>query len=79
MKSQKSVSLSRSEVECVASSEAIKEVMYVIQLLGSMKILVDYPVMVRAEYVDAIFMATNIINMACTKHNIRCKIVNEYV
>ena len=36
-KSQKYVSLSSSETEYVALSDAMKEVMFVIQLLGSMK------------------------------------------
>ena len=44
-KSQKSISLSSSEVKCVALSEAVKEVMFVIQLLGTIKIVVKYPVM----------------------------------
>ena len=48
-KSQRSVSLSSSEMECVALSEAVKEVRFVIQLLGSMKVLVKYPVMERVE------------------------------
>ena len=43
---QKSVSLSTSETEYLALSEAVKDIMFVIQLLGSMKILVKYPVMV---------------------------------
>ena len=39
---QKSVSLSSSEVEHTAFSEAVKEVMFIIQLLGSMKISIKY-------------------------------------
>ena len=36
--------------------------------------------MVRADNVDAIFMASNITTMCCTKHmDIRYKYVNEYV
>ena len=53
-KSQKSVSLSRSEVEYVVLSEVVKEVIFMIQLLGSMKIVVKYPVMVRVGNVCAI-------------------------
>ena len=66
-KSQKSVSLSSSEAEYVALSEVVKEVMFVIQLLGSMKIVVKYPVMVRVDNAGAIFMASNITNKCCTK------------
>ena len=43
-KLQKSILLSCSESEYAALSEIIKEVMFVIQLLGSMKIVVKYPV-----------------------------------
>ena len=71
-KSQKIVSLSSSEVDYIALSEAVKEVMYMIQLLGSMTILLKYPVTIRVDNVGAIFMAS--------KHNnIRYKYVNDYV
>ena len=51
-----------------------------IQLLGSMKISVSYPVMERVDDIGAIFMVSNITTMSCTKHmNIRYKYVNEYV
>ena len=59
-KSQKSVSLSISEAEHIALSEAVKEVMFVVQLLGSTKIAVKYPVTVRVDSIGAIFMASNI-------------------
>ena len=52
----------------IALSEAVKEVMFVIQLLGSMKILVKYHVMVRVDNVGAIFMARNINTTCHTKH-----------
>ena len=41
-------------------SEAVKEVMFVVQLLRSMKILVKYPVMVRVDNMGATFMSSNI-------------------
>ena len=45
-----------------------------------MKIVVKYPVTVKVSNVGAIFMASNITTMCCTKHvDIRCKYVNEYV
>ena len=53
------------------------EVMFVVQLLGSMKIAVKYPVMVRVHNVGAILMASNIKTTCCTKHvDIRYKYVN---
>ena len=79
-KSQKSVSLSSSEAEYIALSEASKEVMFVAQLLESMQITVKYPVMVRVNNVGAIFMASNIMTTSHTKHvDIWYKYVNEYV
>ena len=78
-KSQKSSSLSSLEVEYVALSEAVKEVIFVIQLLGSMKIA-KYPVMVRVDKVGAIFMVSNITTTFHTKHmDIWYKYVNENV
>ena len=67
-------------VEYVALSEAGKEVICVIQLLGSMMISVMYPVMVRVKNIGAIFMASNITTKLHTKHmDIKYNCVNEYV
>ena len=80
MKSQKSVFLSSSEEEFIALSEAVKEVMFVVQLLGSMKKADKYPVMVGVDNVGAIFMAGKITTMCHIKNvDIRYKHVNEYV
>ena len=74
------MTLSSSEAEWVALFEALKEVMFVIQLLGSMTILVKLPVMVRVDNVGAILMASNITTTSCTMHmDISFKYVNEYV
>ncbi len=59
-KSKQSVTLSSSEAERVALSEAVKEVIFVSQLLTSMKIHVQYPVIVQVDNVGAIFMAQNV-------------------
>ena len=54
--------------------------MFLVQLLGSMKILVKYPVMVKVDNVGAIFMASNITTLCHAKHmNTRYKYANEYV
>ena len=67
-------------MEHVVLSESIKEVMFVIQLLRSMKILVKCPVTVRVDNEGAISMASNIFTTCHTKHvDIRYKNVNEYV
>ena len=67
-KFQKSVPLPSSEAEYIAISEFVKKIMFVVQLLGSMKILVKYPVMVRVDNVGAIFMASDITITCHTKH-----------
>ena len=57
-KSQKSISLSSSEMEYIAISETVEEVMLVTSFLGSMKISVEYPVMVRVDNIGAIFVVS---------------------
>ena len=66
-KLQNSVSLSSSEIEYIALSEAVKEVMFILQLLGSIKILVEYSVMVRVDNIGDIVMASNITTTCHTK------------
>ena len=67
-------------MEDVALSKAVEEVMFIIQLLGSMKISVKYLVMVRVDNVGAILMANNITTTSHTKQvDIRYKYVNEHV
>ena len=58
-KSQKSVTLSSSEAEYVALSEAAKEIKFICQLLQSIGIEIELPVMVRVDNVGAIFMSKN--------------------
>ena len=71
---------SSSEAEWVALSKAIKEVMYVSQLLASMKIRVQYPIIVHVDNVGAIFIVQNITTSSCTKHvDVHYKYVNEFV
>lgn len=79
-KAQQSVTLSSTEAEWVALSEAIKEVIFLINLLGSMRIIVQLPVIVRVDNVGAIFMSENLTTTSRTKHiDIRLKYVHEYV
>jgi hypothetical protein len=79
-KAQQSVTLSSTEAEWVALSEAIKEVIFLINLLGSMRIIVQLPVIVRVDNVGAIFMSENLTTTSRTKHiDIRSKYVREYV
>ncbi len=50
------MALSSSEAECVAASEAMKEVVFVLQLLQSMQIKVMLPIIFLVDNVGAIFM-----------------------
>ena len=64
----------------VAFSEAVKDVLFVIQLLGSMKIPIEHPVTVRIDNEGAIFMSSNITTTSHTKHvYVRYKYVNESI
>ncbi len=53
-KAQRSVILSSTEAEWVALSEAVKEVIFLIQLCDSTKIKIQFPVEVRVDNVGAI-------------------------
>ncbi len=79
-KAQRSVTLSSSEAEYVSLSEGVKEVMFVVQVLESMKIKIAYPIVVRVDNIGAIFMSKNVTTTTRTKHvDVRYKYVNEYV
>ena len=79
-KAQRSVTLSSTEAEYVALSEAVKEILFVLQILECMRITVTLPVIVRVDNVGAIFMSKNVTTTSRTKHvDVRYKYVNEYV
>jgi hypothetical protein len=59
-KQQQSVTLSSSEAEYVALSEAAKELKFVAQTLESIGIKAKYPITVFVDNVGAIFMAENV-------------------
>ena len=67
-KGQQSVTLSGTEAEYVALSEAVKEILFVLQILECMKISVILPVIVRVDYGGANFMSKNITTTSHTKH-----------
>jgi Reverse transcriptase (RNA-dependent DNA polymerase) len=58
-KGQKSVTLSSSEAEYIAISEAVKEIRFIYYLLDSIGIKVELPIVVRCDNVGANFMAEN--------------------
>ena len=66
--SQKVVSLSSSEVEFYAMSEAVKEVPFIVQVLLFMGIPVELPVTVWVDNVGAIFMSENATSSSRTRH-----------
>ena len=79
-KAQNSVSLSSSEAEWYALSEAAKEIKFLVQLMLTMEIPVELPVIVRVDNVGAIFMSANQTATGRTKHiDIRTNFVREYV
>ena len=62
-KDQRQVTLLSSETE----SKAMKEIMFMIKLLGSMNILVKLPLTLHIYNVNAIFMLCNVSTMSWTK------------
>ena len=79
-KSQRSITLSSSEAEYVALSEAAKEIKFIYQLLQSIGIEVELPITVRVNNIGAIFMSENTLTSGWTKHvDVRYRYMNEMV
>ena len=79
-KAMKHVPLSSSEAEYVSLSEAAKEVKFIIQVIESMGIKVEKPVVIRVDNIGAIFMANNVTTSPRTKHiDVRYRYVTEFV
>jgi hypothetical protein len=79
-KGQGSVTLSSSEAEFYALSEAAKDIRFVAQILLTMGIPVRLPIVVRVDNVGAIFMSENVSASSRTKHiDIRYNFVREFV
>ncbi len=79
-KAQHSVALSSSDAEWVAASGVVKEVMFVLQLLQSMKIKVKLPIIFHVDNVQAFFITKSITTTVCSKHVDICDIfVTEYI
>jgi hypothetical protein len=77
---QKSVALSSTEAEYYATSEAAKEIKFVIQVLESMKLQIEKPVIVHIDNVGAIFVAENASATKHTRHiDARYHFVREYI
>jgi hypothetical protein len=71
-KSQKSVTLSSSEAEYFALSEASNDVKFIVLVLQSLGIKVDTPIMIKVDNIGAIFMAENVSATSQRKHIDMC-------
>ena len=79
-KQQKTVALSSSEAEFVAASEAVKDVLFVVNVLESLGIEVEKPIIVRVDNMGAVFMSQNNSSGARTRHvDTRWHFVRELV
>jgi hypothetical protein len=67
-KSQKGVTLSSSEAEYVAMSEAVKEVNFMYYLLRDIGIEVKLPIILKTDNVGAMFMAQKSSSGVRTRH-----------
>jgi hypothetical protein len=67
-KAQRSVTLSSTEAEFVALLEAAKDIKSVAQVLESMGIKVELPIVVRVDNVGTIFMSENVSTTSQTRH-----------
>jgi hypothetical protein len=65
---QRTVSLSSSEAEYIAISEAAKEIKFVAQILDSIGIKVQVPIIFNVDNVGAIFMLENVSATSRTRH-----------
>jgi hypothetical protein len=80
IKRTKGVTLSSSEAEYVAMSEAVKEICFIYFLLKGMGVDVKLPIVVRCDNVGVIFMAENSSSGIRTCHiDTRYHFVREYV
>ena len=78
-KSGRSVTLSSTEAEYVAISELAKEVIFVKQLLESIGIELEYPIIIEVDNVGAIYLAYNPSLSQRTKHmDCRMHYVREF-
>ena len=74
------VSLSSSEAEYIALSEAAKEIQFMYQLMTTMGLKVATPITVYVDNVGAMFMAENVSTSQRTRHiDIRWAYVREFL
>ena len=74
------MTLSSSEAELMALSEATKEIKFVYEILTSMGIKVKLPIVCRVDNIGAIFIAENATANPKSKHiDTRAKYVTKYI
>ena len=79
-KGQRSISLSSSEAELMALSEATREIKFIYEILISMGVKVKLPIICRVDNVGAIFIAENATATPKSKHiDTRAKYVTKYI
>jgi hypothetical protein len=79
LKEQKGVTLSSSEVEYVAMSEAVEEIRFIFYLLRDMRITVKSSIMVRTDNVGVMFMIENAKSGVRTRYiDTRYHFIREY-
>ncbi|KAL7573327.1 hypothetical protein ACA910_011690 [Epithemia clementina (nom. ined.)] len=79
-KGMKSVVLSTTEAEYVAASEVVKELIFIINVLKSTEVDVQYPVTVYVDNIGAIWLANNQNMSEQTKHiDVQSHYVREYI
>jgi hypothetical protein len=80
LKGEKGVTLSTSEAEFVALSEAAKVVKFVFQVLQSMGVRVTLPIIVKVDNIGTIFIGSNVAVLQRSKHiDVRKHFVREFV
>jgi hypothetical protein len=79
-KSQKGVTLSSTDAEYVAISEAVKEVNFIYYLLYDFHIKVNLPIIIKTDNIGAIFMAKNSSTGVRTRHvDTRYHFIREFI
>ena len=77
---QRTVALSSTEAEYYALSEASKEIKFLVQVMESMGIKLDLPIIVNVDNVGTIFMAENNTATSRTRHvDARYHFVREFI
>jgi len=79
-KGQSIVTLSSSKAELIALTETAKEVKFVAQLLMSLDIKVEMPIIIKVDNQGAIFIAENVNVSPKTKHiDVRYHFIREFI